>query len=137
MPELDIEKNKNKLGKIFRTLTNLDKNTLDSATVILGIPGGQTSSTFRYTPVTKEFLKDWGEVSDLLHYSFFLKKENKEWFHKERIFPNKDGMKSLMEYREMLGEIAWRLENASSGDLIIPPTFLLQFINENDVGAEE
>jgi hypothetical protein len=45
-------------------------------------------------------------------------------------------MKSLMDYREMLDEIAGRLEEASSGDLIIPPTFLLQFINEIDVDAE-
>ena len=134
MPEQKIEDYS--LGKLFNKLTNIDKNTIESFAVVIGTPGGQTTSTLQYTPVTKEFLKDWGRLSKLLHYSFFLDKENKEWFLKEKIFPNKDNMKSLMDYREMLDEIAGRLEEASSGDLIIPPTFLLQFINEIDVDAE-
>jgi hypothetical protein len=39
-------------------------------------------------------------------------------------------MKSLMDFRAMLGDIAQRLEEASSGDLLTPPSFLLQLIDE-------
>lgn len=35
-----------------------------------------------------------------------------------------------MDYREMLGNIAQRLEEASSGALLAPPSFLLQLIDE-------
>jgi hypothetical protein len=135
MPEQKFENYS--LGKLFKKLTDIDENTLESFTVTFSAPGGGTASALQYTPVTKEFLKDWGRLSNIIHYSFFLNEENKEWYHKEKIFPNKDGMRSLVDYREMLSEIAGRLENASSGNLIIPPTFLLQFINEIDDNAKE
>jgi hypothetical protein len=121
--------------KLFRKLETIDENTLQSSTLIIGIPGGQSSSAFRYTAVTKQLIRDRGEVSELLHYPFFIK--NKEWYHKVKIFPNKDNMRSLMDYRENLGDIARRLEEASSGDLLAPPTFLLRLIDEADEGAEE
>jgi hypothetical protein len=34
---------------------------------------------------------------------------------------------SLADYRDMLGDIAQRLEVASSGDLIAPPSFIKFF----------
>jgi hypothetical protein len=39
---------------------------------------------------------------------------------REKVFPNQDNMKSWLDFREMLGDIAQRLEKASSGDLAIP-----------------
>lgn len=42
-----------------------------------------------------------------------------------------------MHYREMLGDIAKRLEEASSGDLLAPPSFLLRLVEELDESAEE
>jgi hypothetical protein len=64
----------------------------------------------QYTAVTKELAKDWARVCQLLHYRFFI--DNKEWFHKQKIFANKNNMRSLMDYREMLGGMAQRLEEA-------------------------
>jgi hypothetical protein len=46
-------------------------------------------------------------------------------------------MRSLIDYREMLGDIARRLEEASSGDLLAPPSFLLRLIDELGGSAEE
>ena len=66
---------------------------------------------------------------------FFV--DNREWFLKEKIFPNKDDMRSLMDYREMLGNIAKRLEEASSGDLLAPPSFLVRLVDELDEDTEE
>jgi hypothetical protein len=121
--------------KLFRKLATIDENTLQSYTVTFGRPGGQSTSVLRYTAVTKELTKDWRQVSELLHYKFFIK--NKEWFLKEKIFPNKDDMRSLMDYREMLGDIAKRLEEVSSGDLLAPPSFLLQLIAELDEHTDQ
>jgi hypothetical protein len=104
--------------KLFRKLATIDENTLQSYTVMIGSPGGQSTSVLQYTAVTKELAKDWTRVSQLLHYRFFI--DNKEWYHKEKIYPNKDNMRSLVDYRDMLGDIANRLEQASSGDLLTP-----------------
>jgi hypothetical protein len=103
--------------------------------LIIGTPGGRSAGMMRYTGVTKELTKDWGQVSELLHYKFFIK--NKEWYHKVKIFPNNENMRSLMDYRGMLGDIAQRLEEASSGDLLAPPSFLLRLIDEVNESTEE
>jgi hypothetical protein len=55
---------------------------------------------------------------------------------KKKIFPNKDNERSLMDYREMLGNILRPLEEASSGDLLTPPSFLLRLIAEGDEDTE-
>jgi hypothetical protein len=67
-------------------------------------------------------------------YKFFI--DNKEGFPTEKIFPNKDNMESLMDFREILGDIAERLEEASSDDLLIAPLFLLQVVDELNKDAE-
>jgi hypothetical protein len=122
--------------KLFRKLETIDENTLQSSTLMIGIPGGQSTSVLRYTAVTKELANDHDRpLSKLLHYRFFI--DNPEWYLKEKIFPNRDNMRSLMDYREMLGEIARRLEEASSGDLLAPPSFLLGLIDKLDESAEE
>src|SRR5882724_869378 len=125
------------IDKLFRKLETIDENTLQSSTLILGRPGGQATSVLQYTAVTEKLAHDYDRVSKLLHYGFCLKKINEEWFLKEKIFPNKDNMKSLMDYREMLGDIAKRLEEASSGDLLAPASFLLKLIEELDEDAEQ
>ena len=116
------------LDKVFKKLETIDENALNSFTMYIGRPEGASTSILQYTAVTKELVKDRGRVSDLLHYNFFI--DNKEWYLKEKIFPNKDNMKSLMDFREMLGEVAQRLAEASSGDLLTPPSFLLQLVDE-------
>jgi hypothetical protein len=121
--------------KLFRKLATIDEHTLQSYTLTLGRPGGQATSVLRYTAVTKELANDWDRVSKLLHYRFFI--DNPEWYHKVKILLNRDNMRSLMDYREMLGDIARRLEEASSGDLLTPPSFLLRLIDEADEQAEE
>jgi hypothetical protein len=45
-------------------------------------------------------------------------------------------MRSLIDYREMLGDIANRLEEASRGDLLTPPPFLLGLVEELAENAE-
>jgi hypothetical protein len=55
--------------------------------------------------------------------------DNKEWFPTEKIFPNKDNMESLMDVRG-LGDIAERLKEASSDDLLIAPLVLFQVVEE-------
>jgi hypothetical protein len=46
-------------------------------------------------------------------------------------------MRSLIDYREMLGNIARRLEEASSDELLTPPSFLLRVIDELDESVGE
>jgi len=76
------------LDKIFKKLETIDENALKSSIMYLGRPRGESTSILRYAAVTKELVKDRGRVSDLLHYGFFI--DNKEWYLKEKIFPNKD-----------------------------------------------
>jgi hypothetical protein len=121
------------IDKLFRKLATIDENTLQSYTVMIGSPGDQSTTILQYIGVTKELAKDWTRVSQLLHYRFFL--DNKEWYHKEKIYSNKDNMKSLMDYYAMLGDIAKRLEEASRGDLLTPPPFLLKLVEELDEGG--
>jgi hypothetical protein len=121
------------IDKLFRKLATIDENTFQSYTVMIGSPGGQSTSVLQYTAVTKELAKDWTRVSQLLHYRFFI--DNKEWYHKKKIYPNADNMRSLMDYRDVLGDIANRLKEASSGDLLTPPPFLLKLVEELDEDA--
>jgi hypothetical protein len=120
--------------KLFRKLATIDENTLQSYTIMIGSPGGQSTSVLQYTAVTRVLAKDWERVSQLLHYRFFI--DNEEWFHKKKIFPNKHNMRSLMDYREMLGDILKRLEEASSGALLTPPSFLLRLVEGLDEDVE-
>jgi len=122
-------------NKLFAKLKAIDENTLQPITLLLGKAGSQATSILQYTPVTKQLVKDRGEVSDLLHYEFFIK--NKEWYHKEKILPNQGNMRSLMDYREILGDIAKRLDKATSGNLLVPPPFLLQLLDDVEQDTEE
>jgi hypothetical protein len=56
--------------KLFQKLKTIDENTLQSSTLIIGTPGGQSTSVLRYTAVTNQLTKDWEQVSKLLHHNF-------------------------------------------------------------------
>jgi hypothetical protein len=64
------------IDKLFRKLATIDENTLQSYTIMIGSPGGQSTSVLQYTAVTKELANNWTKVSQLLHYRFFV--DNKE-----------------------------------------------------------
>lgn len=133
MPEQKLEKYD--LDKIFKKLETIDENTLKPSTLVISTPGGQTAGVWQYTPITKDLTRDYGTVSDLLHYQFFLRK--KDWFAKQRLWPQYN-TKSLLDYRDILGDIAKRLEEASSGDLLAPPPpSLFQLLDEVDEDTEE
>jgi hypothetical protein len=114
---------------ILRQLAKIDADALKTVTLTIGIPGGQTISVLQYIPVTPELAKDWGRVSNLLHYMFF--ETNPGWYAKRKLQSAFKEM-SLVDYRDMLGEIAQRLDNASSGDLLAPPAFLKFFDKLNE-----
>jgi hypothetical protein len=114
---------------ILKKLAKIDANALKPLTLTIGIPGGQTATVLQYTPVTPELARDWGRVSNVLHYMFF--ETNPEWYAKRRLQPEFKEM-SLVDYRDMLGEIAQRLDDASSGDLLAPPVFLKFFDKLNE-----
>jgi hypothetical protein len=68
---------------ILRQLAKIDADALKPLTLTIGIPGGQTATVLQYTPITSELAKDWGRVSNLLHYMFF--ETNPGWYTKRRL----------------------------------------------------
>jgi hypothetical protein len=110
--------------ELFNKIAKIDENALQPLTLTIGIPGGKAVSIMQYMPVTKTLAEDWGRMSQLLHYTFFA--DNPDWYAKRRL-KDEYGLMSLADYRDMLGDIARRLEEASSGDLIAPPTFIKFF----------
>ena len=116
---------------ILKQLAKIDVDALKPLTLTISIPGSQMATVLQYTPVTPELAKDWGRVSNLLHYMFF--ETNSAWYTKRRLQPEFKEM-SLVDYRHLLGEVAQRLDKASSGDLLAPPAFL-KFFDKLNEGA--
>ena len=116
------------LGRI----SELDENAFHQITLTIWIPGSQNRTVLQFIPVTKELASDYGKVGNLLHATFF--ESNKDWFAKRRLWPEYH-TKSLADYRDILGDIAKRLEKACNGSLITPPSFL-KFFDELNRDAE-
>jgi hypothetical protein len=115
------------LGKI----ADLDENAFQPITLIFGKQGSQNRAVLQFIPVTKELASDYRKVGNLLHVTFF--ESNKDLFAKQRLWPEYN-TGSLIDYRDILGDIAKPLEQASSGDLIAPPSFIKFFdeLNTNE-----
>jgi hypothetical protein len=119
------------LGKISEL--DEDGNIFRQISFTIGIQGSQNRTAFRFIPVPKEFASDYGKAGNLLHCAFF--ESNEDWYTKKRL-KDKYGSMSLFDYRDVLGDIAKRLEEASSSELIIPPSFL-KFFDELNRNVEE
>jgi hypothetical protein len=110
-------------------ISKLDQNALHAVTIGVGIPGSQSRTVLQFIPVTPELASDYGKVGNLLHCTFF--EANQDWYAKQRLWAEYN-TRSLLDYRDMLGDIAKRLEDASSGGLLAPPSFLKFFDQLNE-----
>jgi hypothetical protein len=97
------------------------------------MPGSQNRTVLRFIPVTKELASDYGKAGNLLHCTFF--ESNIGWYAKKGL-KDEYNLMSMFDYRDMLGDIAKRLEEASSGNLLIPPSFL-NFFDKLNKDAKE
>jgi hypothetical protein len=110
-------------------ISRLDHHALYPVTLTVGIPGSQSRTVLQFIPVTPELASDYGKVGTLLHCTFF--ETNQNWYVKHRLWAEYK-TRSLLDYRDMLGDIAKRLEDASNSDLLAPPSFLKFFDQLNE-----
>lgn len=114
--------------KLLKILSEVNPDYDKPTSLVIGLSGQKTGNRFDYTPVTKKLASYHGMLGEMLHFKFF--KNNKNWFIKQRL-SNKDGKKSLLDYRDFLDEVICELEYATSGDLLAHPTFT-KLIKEAD-----
>jgi hypothetical protein len=106
--------------KLLKILSETNTDYDKPVTLVIGLSGQKTENRFDYTPVTKKLASYHGMLGEMLHFKFF--KNNKKWFVKQRL-SNKDGQRSLLDYRDFLDEVISELGYATSGHLLAHPTF--------------
>jgi hypothetical protein len=106
--------------KLLKKLSAMDANSEKHATILLGKDRQNLQCVLEYTPVTKQLASYHGMLGEILHFKFF--KNNREWYLNSRLF-EKYKVRSLLDYRDFIEQIAQELEAATRGDLLKHPVF--------------
>ena len=90
--------------KLLKILSETNPDCDKPATLVIGLSEQKTRGRLDYTPVTEKLASYHGKLGGMLH-------------------SDRDGQKSLLDYRDFLDQVIGELEYATSGDLLAHPTF--------------